>query len=137
MALPEQVIYQSPGVVVTDSRAELAGTTYSIAHITSASKVTQKAEGGSACIVICGGGVIALAGLGLVAWPEMRTIGAIVALVGVAAIVIGACFFRPGPPTYVLRIGLASGEVDGLRSQDSKAIDTILGAIETSMGRRK
>ncbi len=129
--MSEVSYYSDTAVTVTNARAVLGGKTYAMANITSVSMGEKPANRmpGIALAVLglviaaCGGSVGGnQAGLGIV-------IGLLVLAAGIALVVMTK-------PSYIVRIGSASGEADGLVSKDKEYIQKIVTAMNEAIIKR-
>lgn len=110
------------GVRITNSRAIIGHTTYMMANITSVSK-SGKDEGWRSS-----GIVIAVTGFILVIISIVRDfpIISVIGIIGLIAGVLIAIFYKP---TYTVKIGSASGEVNAVSSKDENYIQGIVNAF--------
>lgn len=116
------------GVRITNTRAIIGSTTYSMANITSVAMGVKPANRTPGiAIAICGFIVL------LIAAPlessGLAIFGVILLLIGIpAAIVVTS--------TYVVRIGSASGEADAISSKEKEYIQTIVDAMNEAFVKR-
>jgi len=120
--MSEASYYQDGTVSITNARAVLGGKTYAMANITSVSMATIPANRKP-------GIVIAIIGL-LIAGV---TNGGIIGLLILAAGIVLAVIVKP---SYVVRIGSASGEADGLVSPNIEYIQKIVNAVNEAIIKR-
>ena len=127
----ERTILQEGTVQITDKRALLGAKTYSMANVTSVTLAEDKP--GVALPVIFGTlGVFSLAAYVcvLVLGESVSTVLIIgIFFSGLAALL----YFAKGGPKYIVRIGSASGEIDGMISRDREQIEKIVKAINDAI----
>ena len=120
--------YQDGAVTVTNARAVLGGKTYAMANVTSVSMAEKPANRTT-------GIVIALVGLALAAC--LGTVGGDASAVGIifGLLVLGAgiAMAVTAKGSYIVRIGSASGEADGLVSNDRDHIQKIVSAMNEAI----
>lgn len=123
--------YQDGAVTVTNARAVLGGKTYAMANITSVSMGMRPANR-----VV--GIVVALVGLVIAACSAAAggdaSFGGI--LFGILVLGAGIALTVMAKPSYIVRIGSASGEADGLVSKDREHIQKIVNAMNEAIIRR-
>lgn len=109
------------GVLVTNARAVINGTMYSMANISSVSVGVIPASRG-------GGFVVALVGLIIAAATDGggQLFGAIL-LIGGLAVALTA------KPTFMVRLGSASGEATALSSKDESFVTKVVGALNSAI----
>ncbi len=126
--IPETTLYEKGSTRITNSRAVLGPTTYAMNNITSVSLAKEEPSG---CIAW------ALMGIGLFAGIigiAAEISGAI--FIGVIFFILGVLVFNSNKPSFIVRIGSASGETDGLRSQDQQEIQEVVEAINEAIIQR-
>jgi hypothetical protein len=122
--MEEQVFLQEGDVSVSNARATLGGKTYAMANITSVAMAVTPASRKLGIIIAIVGFLIFLAG------ASNSTGGA---LFGILVLAGGTALAAMAKATYVVRLGSASGEADGLTSKDRAFIDRIVGALNKAM----
>jgi hypothetical protein len=123
--------YQDDAVSVTNARAVLGGKTYAMANITSVS-MAEKPANRTPGIIIAVIGLVIAACLGLVGGNSNAT----GLLVGIAIIGAGVAIAVSAKPSYIIKIGSASGEGDGLVSEDREQIQKIVSAMNEAIIKR-
>jgi len=116
------------GVRITNARAIIGSTTYSMANITSVSlAVIRPKRAGPVWLLVLGaiGGAV---GFALSVWP----VGAVGALMVVGAILI--LIFQK--PRYAVEIGSASGRVSAVKSKKKEYIQCIVNAMNEAFIKR-
>ncbi len=126
MAEEKEITFYSDdrGVRITNTRAIVGTTTYSMANITSVSMAVKPANRTP-------GIVLAVLGLIFLAIPVsgIRVFGVVLLVLGILIAVIVK-------PTYRVRIGSASGESDAISSKDNKYIQGIVTAMNEAIIKR-
>ena len=127
----ERMILQEGNIQITDKRAVLGTKTYSMANITSVALAEDKPSlllpiifgtlgafslAASVCVLVLGDSVSTVLVLGLIS-------------AGLAALL----YFAKGGPKYIVRIGSASGEIDGLISRNRQQMERIVKAINDAI----
>jgi hypothetical protein len=126
----ENTYYQDGAVTVTNARAVLAGKTYAMANITSVSMAMRPANRGV-------GIAVALVGLAIAACSAAAGSDASVGILfGILALGAGIALAVMAKPSYIVRIGSASGEADGLVSKDKEHIQKIVNAMNEAIIKR-
>ena len=126
--MSETTFYQDGDVTVTNARAILGAKTYAMSNITSVAMGTKPAERGVGIGLVLAGLVLGVIGASV---PSAPLIFLAVPFLGggIAAAAIAK-------PSYIVRIGSASGESDALASQDEKHVKEIVAALnEAIVGR--
>ncbi len=129
--MSEVSYYQDDAVSVTNARAVLGGKTYAMANITSVS-MAEKPANRTPGIIIAVIGLVIAACLGLVGGNSNAT----GLLVGIAIIGAGVAIAVSAKPSYIIKIGSASGEGDGLVSEDREQIQKIVSAMNEAIIKR-
>jgi len=141
--MSERTFFNQGNILVTDKRAVLAGKTYSMANVTSVRMgVVYPSTTGAWLLVAFGATLLALAaffllgcGSSAIGNPNGATITSTLlcagtpGFAGLICLVAGLVWARSLKPTYTVRIGSASGEVDGMRSQRKDVIEEVVAAI--------
>lgn len=127
--MAETEFYKNGTVLVTNSRAVMTGKTYSLANVTSVRKVVMPVNYMPIAGMILLGIVLASTGFG-----SMRSTA--VGVVGVLLVAAGIALAFILKPTYAVRLGSASGEIDGIADKDSAEIDRIVDAISNAIVHR-
>lgn len=144
--MSEEVTYYSDGAIrVTNARAVLGGKTYAMANITSVTmgKIPANRTAGivialaGLVIASCAGcpAVFALSSSGsdtTVFWVASVGVG----LLGLLALAAGIAVAAGAQPSYVVRLGSASGETNALVSRDQEYIQKIVSALNEAIIRR-
>lgn len=128
----EQVFLNLDGIYVSNARVVILGTTYATANITSVRKNTVPANTGCAVVLI----VFAVIGtlISLVTLLGNNGDGSGAALFFCLLFLIaGILWVRSLKPTYHLMIASASGERQGLTSQDESLVDHATAAIANAI----
>ena len=120
----EKIYYDKNGVKITESRAIINDTTYPMNNISSVS--TGMKENSPLGAYGIGGGLIVMSIMG------MRETGA-AALIGIVAGILICAFGTTMKNNYIVKIGSAGSEKDGLASQDKEYIEEIVNAINEAI----
>ncbi len=127
----EQALLQEGTVQITDKRAVLSGKTYSMANITSVSSLELKPT------VALPGVLIALGVVSLILYVVLLASDQNVTGLLILGLLLGGggavWYFAKGGTKYVVRIGSASGEVDGLVSSDQAYVERIVKAMNDAI----
>jgi hypothetical protein len=129
--MSEVSYYQDGAVSVTNARAVLGGKTYAMANITSVS-MAEKPANRTPGIIIAVVGLVMAACLGA-AGGDSNATGL---LFGVVIIGVGVAIAVLAKPSYIVKIGSASGEGDGLVSEDREQIQKIVSAMNEAIIKR-
>ena len=116
----ETTLYQDGDILVTKQRAVLGGKTFAMSNITSVSMGVVPANTGIAWVLIIVGVLGALCSYGLT----------------LIVVAIGVYMLINAKPTYIVRLGSAAGEVDGLASRNREHIQQIVNALNEAIIRR-
>jgi hypothetical protein len=129
--MSEETTFYSDGAIrVTNARAVIGGKTYAMANITSVSMGTRPANRNP-------GIVIAIVGLLIAACTGiMASDGAGGIVFGILVLVAGIVVAVIAKPSYIVRIGSASGEADALVSKDREYIQKIVNATNEAIIKR-
>ncbi|MEI8316000.1 MAG: DUF6232 family protein [Verrucomicrobiota bacterium] len=130
----EQSFFEAAGVSVTNTRANLNGTTYSMANITSVKCQVTPPDTSTAKSLIKTAIVILVIGLPVLS--AAFALGAVLVLVGIILLAAGIFLRKKAKPFYSIIIGSAGGETDALTSQDGKSIQAIVAAINQAFVHR-
>lgn len=115
-------------VYVSNTRVVIQGTTYSTANITSVRKTITPANSGCAVLLVIVGVLIVLGGIiGVTSNQNGDGAGAIV--FGIILLAGGILWLRSLKPTYHVMLASASGERQGLSSQDESLVNRVTTAI--------
>jgi hypothetical protein len=124
----ERTFLNDNQVYVSNTRVVIQGTTYSTANITSVRKTITPAKTGCAAVLAILGVVFALSGAAVALQSEHGDgVGMIV--FGVIALVVGILWLRSLKPTHHVMLASASGERQGLSSQDESLVNRVTTAI--------
>jgi ribosomal protein L40E len=142
----EITYYQDESVTVTNIRVLVGPKTYSMANITSVSSAKIPANQMPGVVIAILGLLIAICAgcptIGLFGSGDPDAIGAGLIFVGPAVVVgllvlgVGIAVAATVKPSYVVKIGSASGETDALRSKDAAYIARIVNAMEEAIVKR-
>jgi len=122
----EKIYYQKGNVLVTSTRAEMAGKTLVMSNITSVSLAQISPDTGCATWVMLGGGLLIL--LSLMGFKEMWSL----ALIGAVIAVVGY-LVMPKETTYAVNLSSSSGEIRVLQSPNKAYIEEIISAIKQAI----
>lgn len=125
----ETVYYSDSAIQVTNARAVLGGKTYAMANITS---VTM----GEKPVNRTPGIVIAIVGLSIAACTSTASNSAGGVIFGILVLAAGIAIAAIAKPSYIVRLGSASGESDALISKDREYIQKIVNAINEAIIKR-
>ena len=127
--MPETTYYKDEKVQITDIRAIFGSKTYSMSNVTSVSMYEMPAKRTT-------GIIIALVGLliSLCLFSISDSIGG--GIFGILILIVGICLIFGAKEKYVVKIGIASGEVDGLVSHDSNYVQKIVEAMNQAIIQR-
>lgn len=111
----ERVFLNEAGVFVSNSRVVIAGTTYSMANITSVRKGITPPNQGCAIVLIIVSLLIALVAFG--AFSQDIGTGVVLLLLGGGMLVAAILWLRSLKPTFHVVTASASGETQALRNR--------------------
>lgn len=138
MSSQEQKIFQEADVLVTTARISLhGGKTYATANVTSVSTKIREYSNPSkrGPLILMGIGILlALGGLSSIGGNFVG--GALWTLVGAALAYGGFLWFKSikkPKPDYILLIGSASGESEGMEAKDEELIGRVADAINKAI----
>lgn len=142
--MSEVTFYQDSVVLITNARAVLGAKTYAMAGITSVTTGVIPANRRIGIAIACFGLSAASCGccpIGLSMTGAKDTGGFIVlgiglGLLGMLGIAAGIVLALITKPTYVVRIGSASGEANALSSKDAGYIQKIVNAMNEAIVKR-
>lgn len=129
MASSEVVYYTQGNVQISNARVVLGGTTYAMANITSVAMAEQPASKLPGIIAAVVGALIALCSIG-----ARSGIGGLI--FGLLIVGVGAYMLINAKPQYIVRLGSASGETNGLSSPDRAYIQQVVSAINQAIVKR-
>lgn len=127
----EHVFLNEGNVFVSNSRAVIAGTTYSLANITSVRKGRTPPKRGCAILLVAGAAILAVISLSLLS--EDMGSGLVVLFFGVGLGALGVVWFRSLKPTFHVLTASASGETQALSSTDENLIDRVVHALSEAI----
>ncbi len=117
----EQSFMDEGGVLVTNARAVINGTMYSMANITSVSiGMIPASRGGGIVVAIVGLLIAAASSGGGQAFGALLLIGGLVMAITAKA-------------TFMVRLGSSSGEATALSSQDESFVSKVVGALNSAI----
>ena len=116
------------GVNITNTRAVIGSTTYSMANITSVAMGEKPANRIPGIVIAIFGFIILLIAASLKS-SGGDIFGVILLLIGISIAVIVK-------PSYVVRIGSSSGEADAISSNDKEYIQAIVNAMNEAFVKR-
>jgi hypothetical protein len=123
--MSEVTYYQDENVTITNARAVFCGRTYAIANIISVAGFKEPAERSPG---------IALAVIGLVIAACSNGLGANGGIIfGVLLLIGGIALAAMAKPSYMVRIGSASGETDVLVSDNWRYVAKIVKAMNRAI----
>ena len=123
--MTEETYYSRDDIHITNARAVLGGKTYAMANITSVSMAKKPANRTLGIVIALIGVIIAACG----------GIGdtSIWIILGVLGLVVGIVIAALIKPSYIVRLGSASGESDALASHDQQYIREIVVAVNEAI----
>lgn len=127
----EKIFLNRNKFLVSISRVNISGTTYSTANITSVSKRVEPPNRGCAFGLVLIGGIVAM--ISLAAFIDDSEVGMTGLALGIVALAIGIVWLRSLKPTYKLIFASASGESEAHSSQDESLIDEIVAAVNDAI----
>ncbi|HEX8152602.1 MAG TPA: DUF6232 family protein [Thermoanaerobaculia bacterium] len=131
----ERVFLEGNQVYVSNTKVVLHGTTYSTANITSVQKRFTPASKGCAYMFVAFFALATLASLGGLGGNDAGA--AFVGIVICAGLLaVGVFWLRSLKPTYHVVLASASGERQGLSSQDADHVNQVIGAITAAITHR-
>ena len=132
---PEIVYYEDAQVKVTNARAILGSKTYALANITSVGLYKDNPSNILPILMIVGGGLLLIPGIFMAAVGDIES-GIPCAVISFLLIAIGIGVMVTSKPSYIFRIGSASGEADALKSRNLEYMQRIVGAVNEAIVRR-
>jgi hypothetical protein len=152
MSTPETIYYQDESIIITNARAVLGSKTYAMANITSVSMGVIPANRMPGIVLAAIGGLSTLC-CGCSALAPLSTLGysnngdssgiignavfaGIGAIIGLLFVAGGIALAIMSKPTYVVKIGSASGEANALTSQNKSYIAGIVTAMNEAIIKR-
>ena len=141
--MSEEITYYSDGVIqITNARAVLGGKSYAMANITSVG-IWERPPDRTPGVALTVGGLVT----GLCACcPALGTLGShdsdvagfgilfvVVGLLGLVMLIAGIAIAATAKPSYVMRLGSASGEIDALISKDLDYVQRIVDAVNKAI----
>jgi hypothetical protein len=149
MASQENVFYRDGSVLVTNARAVLGASTFAMANITSVTAAVIPADRTLGIVIsVFGGclsgfcGLIFLASLMLSFNSSSKFTTSVISgnvliglfvLFGILILGVGIFLAIRAKPTYVVRIGSASGETNVLPSKDYSYISRVVNAMNQAI----
>ena len=134
--MSEKVFFKDESVFITNTRAVLEDKTYAMANITSVSwESIPPALGDYATFgmfLILAGFISALLALSTLSY-SFNLFTVLLVIIGVAVGFVGLRINKLPKPTYVVKIGSASGESDVLYAKDKDYINRIVNAINAAI----
>ena len=127
----ERTLFQEGDVQITDKRVVLGSKTYSMANITSVSTVEVKPMVALPIVMIALGGISIIVYIYML--TEAESVTGLLALGLILGGAGGIWYASKRGSIYIVRIGSASGEVDGMISKDRNLIDRIVKAINNAI----
>jgi hypothetical protein len=141
--MSEAIFYEDRFIRITNARAVFGSQTYVMANITSVSKRVMPPNRMLGMVTtFIGLIVIAIAIIDAALYGEIGSsggmIGGIIALglFGLVVTIVGIALMRIAKPTYVVRIGSASGESNVLTSKDAAYIQKIVDSMNAAIIKR-
>ena len=131
----ERVFLSENNVYVSNTKILLHGTTYATANITSVTKGMTPANKGCATLFVVGAALMIFASLGVVFSKEAGA-GIMMLLICGGAFAAGIYWLQSLRPTYHVMLASASGERQGLSSQDNSLVDRVISAITDAITHR-
>ena len=130
--IQEQEIFSEGIVKIINKRAILGAKTYSISNITSVTNVEIKHSVAIPLFLIILGAILIIVYV-LLLFSALKSTGFSLYL-GLALLIAGFFWYRMKRGSdFVVRIGSASGEVDGMSSSDRDFISSIVKAINDAI----
>jgi hypothetical protein len=145
MSSQETTYYQDGSVTVTNTRAILGAKTYSMANITSVSSATIPANRMPGVVITIVGLLITVCAscpaIGVLGSGDPDAIGGALvfgmgAVFGLLIMGVGIVIAVMVKPSYVVKIGSASGEANALLSKDAAYIGKIVNAMNEAIVKR-
>lgn len=127
----EKIFLNEASVFVSNSRVVIAGTTYSLANLTSVRKGKTPPNRGCALVLITLGSFTVLVSLGVLL--EDVGNGTLTLVIGGVAGGLGLLWFRSVKPTFHVVTASSSGETQALSSMDEGLIDRVVHAISEAV----
>jgi hypothetical protein len=122
----ERTFLSDGSIYVSNTKVVIHGTTYSTANITSVRKSVTPAKTGCASILVVIGALTVVGGvIGTIASHD----NAEGIVMGAVMLVIGIVWFRSLKPAYHVMLASASGERQGLTSNDESLVSRVTSAI--------
>jgi hypothetical protein len=125
--MEERVFLNEGTVYVSNTRVVIAGTTYSTANVTSVRKTVTPAQTGCASVLAILSALVFFGGL--FATLSGGQGGGTAIVLGAIFLVVFVLFIRSQKATYHVMLASASGERQGLTSQDEGLVNRATTAI--------
>ena len=122
----ETKFYDEGGVLITNARAVLGGTTYPLANITSVGIGVQSPSGAPAFVLI----ILGLLFFLFTGVSIQNVAGLIVMALGVG---IGIMILRSNRDSYYVKLGTAGGEQRALSGRDKATVEKIVAALNEAI----
>ena len=130
----EHIFFNEGGVFVSNSRAVIGGTTYSMSNITSVRKGSTPPKQGCAILLLLAGLLVTIGSL--LTFAEDVGAGVIMLLFGIGVAAAAAYWLRSLRPTFHVVTASASGETQALSSQDEGLVDRVVSAVSEAIVHR-
>ncbi|SRR5260221_8915378 len=131
----EHVFFNEANVYVSNTKVNLAGTTYATANITSVSKRFTPASKGSALVLTALGALMTLGSLGALFSKDFGT-GLVMFLICAGLTAAGIAWLRSLRPTYHVILASASGESEAMSSKDHDLVNRVISALSDAITHR-
>jgi len=126
--MEEHAFLSEGNVYVSNTRVVIDGTTYSTANVTSVRKTVTPAQTGCASVIAIFSALVFLGGLiGMLTSDHSDGAGPMV--VGAILFIVIVLYIRTQKPTYHVMLASASGERQGLTSQDEDLVNRVTSAV--------
>src|SRR5690242_11952994 len=126
--MDEHAFLNEGNVYVSNTRVVIDGTTYSTANVTSVRKTVTPAQTGCAALLAIFSALVFFGGL-IAFLSGNHSDGGAPMVLGAILFVVFVLFIRSQKPTYHVMLASASGERQGLTSQDEGLVNRATAAI--------
>jgi hypothetical protein len=127
----EKIYYQSQNVLITSTRAEMAGKTFVMSNITSVNLATISPSTGCATLLFVLGASMLVGGI--FEFVRGNTDLIVISIVGLILSLLGYFWVKSLKTEYAVNLSSASGETRIMQSTNKKQIEDIVAAIKQAV----